>query len=471
VLCAILGRTAGRTPVLLLVDRDEKHHPNTDMGKRRMTVSEREQRRKLRKLMKMVDFVPAHKKALATALVQLASRSEGAEERKTLERLDRLTDAANEGRQVAARPDLEQHLRDIDSGAVVDSGVGEALSDKSNSQRRTRGDSKYPSTPGGHPADIGMPHSKYIYTPTHQQFSDGRLPCKPNIWRTATKLAEQIFAQYREYKPAGLADRFEWDSLSGSERKTWIKAMKGIWQSLDDVWPKELPVRPPVVPPGYLVCPACDGTTSVPRSLKVALEWFLARRAKKTKLDGRYRIEPHDWGYDEISAVELCSHYKEKRGALVEVILESGGPQLYQNQAPTRLHPMSVDIRRFPSALQMHRGALEVREKEKNLSASHRTELRRLKRERMIKGPLLVRGEDGRWSCDWRGLGVGCRVVHNSSGLSSECDRFSNFKQNMSKAELDLEKEVEKWFEAKPQEAISSLGSDTEKRNGAVLST
>ena len=118
-LCAILGRTAGRTPVLLLVDRDEKHHPNTDMGKRRMTVSEREQRRKLRKLMKMVDFVPAHKKALATALVQLASRSEGAEERKTLERLDRLTDVANEGRQVAARPDLEQHLRDIDSGAVT----------------------------------------------------------------------------------------------------------------------------------------------------------------------------------------------------------------------------------------------------------------------------------------------------------------------------------------------------------------
>ncbi len=114
-----------------------------------------------------------------------------------------------------------------------------------------------------------------------------------------------------------------------------------------------------------MVCPACEGKRSVPRSLRVALEWFLARRAKKAKLDGRERIDHGDWGYEEIAQVELCDYYRDKKEPLLAMELKVGVPNLFQNQKPTRLHPISIEIQRYPTDAQLQRGNLELKAKYK----------------------------------------------------------------------------------------------------------
>lgn len=419
-----------------------------------MTVSEREQRRKLRRLMKSVAFVPAHKRDLAIALADLASRSSGVEERRALERIERLVVEAPT-QSSTANTQIASVLRDIEGGQCG-----------SNAGKDHRPVSSYhdPSTPPGHTDTEQKPPRNIIYSPPHEQVSNERLPCKPLPWTTSEQLAESLAEYMRKYKDVMTMLTHPWENLSSKERKPWKLVAGELWKELDDVWPKELPTRRPLVPPGNVVCAGCDGTGTIPRSLKIALEWFLARRAKKTKLNGRYRIEAHDWGYDEIAAVELCSHYRENRSALIEVVLEHGGPQLFQDQKPTKLHPCSIRIDRYPTSKQMERGALEIREKHKKMSGMHRMQLKKIKKERMIRGPELKKNKRGEWECDWAGKGVGCSITHLSSGLTERCDRFTNFKQNMHKAEIELEKSVAAWFEqGNPDPVLRETSEISEK--------
>ncbi len=74
--------------------------------------------------------------------------------------------------------------------------------------------------------------------------------------------------------------------------------------------------------------------------------------------------------------------------------------------------------------------------------------LRKMQKEQLIRGPNLINNGKDVWVCDWEKRGVGCRVIHKSSGLSVSCESFNSFSQNLSSAELDLEAEVASWLES-----------------------
>lgn len=427
------------------------------MHRIRMSAEQRETRRKSRKLSKMLSSIPPHKHPLASALIEIAVGNDVSESRRALDRLHGLLVDMHDDSTPSVRSDgISAAIRSIDhdqnSSSEVDGSPTpphgqELLVGQSYRTHSKKGDDSTPSTPTGRSSFHTKQDLKYIYSNLHDPVINERLPCKPIPWTSKESLSENIYNAYNKYKPSGLVDKFSWNKLSKKEKKNWILLAEELWSGLEKVWPKTLPTRPPIVPTGFTHCPACDGRGSVPRVLKIALEWFLARRAKKAKLDGRERIDHTDWGYEEIAAVELCSYYRDKGEPMLAITLEEGVPGLYQDQKPTRLHPNSILISRFPTEIQIQKGQLEVREKHKALSAVQASQLKKMKRTK-IRGPILNKKKDG-WTAEWGGRGVGCTILHKNSGLKASSESFSNFKQNLCGAEIALEKKVEKWLQEK----------------------
>ena len=90
-------------------------------------------------------------------------------------------------------------------------------------------------------------------------------------------------------------------------------------------------------------------------------------------------------------------------------------------------------------------------EKHKVLSGVQRNQLKKMRRTK-VRGPTLIEGKEG-WDAEWVGRGVACEVLHLKSGLKSGSESFSNFKQNLSSAEIKLEKLVAEWFEEQEKPA------------------
>ena len=397
-----------------------------------MTLEERQVRRKYRRLAKVAAHVPPHKKPLALAYAELASQSAGADERLALQRLH----------------DLLPNTQDIH-----DSPESEIVTVLRSLDASGENESNYPSTPGGHPNIKQNPPSHNIYTPKHHTVRAERLVKPDTLWDNIQGFAQETYTAIREYRDASIDFAFHWTDLSPKERRIFSKALKSVYSKIDSIeWPEE--EEAPPVPPGHVVCPGCKGSGHVLKSLKVALEWFLTRRAKVSRGTKRYKINPGDWGYEEIAAVELCDHYREKQQPLVEMIFETGTTAL-QSSKPTRLDPNAILVQRYPTAKQIQRGMLEIRAAQKKLSGVQAQQLKKLKRE-MVPGPKVLKNEKGLPKLDWSKKGVGCRVTHKPSQMQHNCEAFSNFKQNFAKAETELEKKVAKWIEE--QESMEKQG-------------
>lgn len=416
---------------------------------RRMSENERQVRRKYRRLIKLVASVEEHKKPLARAFVELASKAEGSEERLALNNLVNLVCKDADSAKTQEETNLLGVLRSIESG---DSGVLGFQPSTPNT----------PSTPTGHRNHTGKATHINIYTPTHHTGKTERLSKPKDLWSNVRDFAADTYSAIREYRDASIDFRFPWSDLSAKEKRVFVKALKDVYGKVDAIeWPVE-EIHPPV-PAGHVDCPACGGSGHVLRSLKIALEWFLARRAKVQKGGKRYKIEPGDWGYEEIAAVELCDHYRNSNQPMVEMVLETQMRALQDSQ-PTQLDPHSLQVNRYPTEKQIQRGMLEIRAAQKKLSGMHSQQLKGLKKQ-MVPGPTVIKHKDKTPTLDWTGKGIGCRVIHTKSGLEYSCESFSNFRQNFAKAEKELEKQVAKWFAAQlEKENMESLQSVAAKR-------
>ena len=407
------------------------------MNRDRLKATDRQVRRNTRRLKRVLRHVPEHKQLIAEQLIGIAMHDDDTSSLGALETLLKLVESKEVSEELDRTPGLTQAIRDL-------------------------GDTP-PSTPMGHPVGTKKPNHIYIDSPQPQYAINERLLSKPSVIASRSAFVESVYIHFFRHRSFSLPFEFPWKSLSSSDKRKYSTALTDLYKEITGAWPTSLPVREPELGVGDVVCPACNGTRSVPRSLRVALEWFLARRAKKAKLDGRDRIDPGDWGYEEIAAVELCDYYRNMQTPLVALDLEVGVPNLFQDQKPTRLHPTSIEIHRYPTAAQLKRGSLELKEKYKKMTATDRTTLRKVRKEGRVRGPTLIDNKKGVWVCDWKQRGVGCRVTHISSSITVSSESYSNFGQNLSLAELELESKVASWFEEQknvPCETITGTQKD-----------
>ena len=412
-----------------------------DKRRRRMTLEDRQVRRKFRRLQKMVSKAPAHVQPLASAYAELASQSTGIEERLALQNIQSLLVANPDS---AAEPGATGSNKASGSTRVTRDNIVTVLNEIDNPETLEKLDT--PSTPGGHPDYKTNPLHINIYSPKRDKFSNARFGKPDFLWHDLDDFAQDVYASVRENRTAAIDFRFPYKDLDKKERRVFSNALKFVYGKLDSVeWPSGKG-ETPQCPPGHVDCPACRGSGTVIRTLKIALEWFLTRRAKVSRGTRRYRIDPGDWGYEEIAAVELCDYYRNKKSPLVELIFETGSGALSQNSKPTRLEPNAIQVNRYPTEKQINRGMLEIRAAQKKLSGMHAQQLKKLKKE-MVPGPKVNKDKENLYSLDWARKGVGCHIVHKHSGKEVVCESFTNFKQNFLKAEKELEKKVAKWVD------------------------
>ena len=433
--------------------QDNSHRPREPKP-----VIDRERRTKARRLRKSLAFIPEHKRPLAESLIDIALDGSITEARRAIDRLlslvsDPTGSSSNQG------PDILSNIRSLEhpSNYTTSSDLGQTPTPKGN-----------PGTLGGRLKGMAVPRTSFKGSLPQQQVIDGRsstltLPTKPLPWRGAKGLAEHLHEKVREYGIVNNSpqSRFTWNTLGKSDRQFYDLIATDLYRELDNIWPKEIPAISHPQSPGTVRCEACDGTGWVPRALRVALNWFLAARAKKARKEGKYYIRKGDWGYEEIAAVELCDYYRNKEDTMVLVeFWEAGGSHLELDRT-SKFHPDSIVIERYPTEAQLKRGMLELKEKQKRLSGADKAVLTKIRKHSKLRGPTMSE-RDGVWHTEWGGRGVASRIVHKSSGLATFCESFSNFKQNRAAAESELEKMVQSWFESSTQNDVE-MRATTEK--------
>lgn len=412
----------------------------------RLNAADRQMRRNTRRLKRILRYVPQHKRLVAEQLVNIATDDNDSSSLGALETLLKLMEGRELEQETHRDTALTEAIRELGGNNLTSQHLD--TTNRVHTSERVGSARKTGCTPGGRASNLQNTKHIYIDSTQHQYPITERLLSKPKVIASKDSFVENVYIHFFRNRSFSLPFDFEWTTLSSSEKRKYTTALKPLYKEISDAWPKSLPEREPELEPGDVVCPACNGSRGVPRALRVALEWFLARRAKKAKLDGRERIDPGDWGYEEISAVELCDYYRNKEAPLLCMELKVGVPNLFQDQKPTRLHPTSIEVQRYPTETQLDRGNLELKEKYKKQSAVDRSRLRKMQKEKLIRGPILIENSKGLWSCDWKSRGVGCRVIHIKSGLSVSSESFNNFSQNLSSAELELESLVASWLES-----------------------
>lgn len=407
----------------------------------------KEERRERRQLLKLLQHVTEHKKPLALVYVELVVKSQGIDKRRSLLKLESLMSECKPSSSAPQSSGLLDALRSLDDPkSNLDSNSRVVRQSRPKRSRHTRDDGGLgelvdtPSTPGGPRSGGSKSNTNIIYTPIHHTVSIESY-C-PNPYIEVSELASDVHLSLREHESVSQNLLAPYEELGVSEQAVFMSIVKRAHARLVGGWPKSLPLLQPVIGDLDVNCPACEGQGFVPRGMRVALEWFLKKRAirYRSKFLHVHQIRPQDWGYEEISQIEMHPAYRG--GNMTDVLVESSNAQWCRMMSPTKLHPFDVVINRWPTDTQIRRGVLEMFVKMKSARPEHRKELKGMALDDKVRGPLIVDDESGGWKCDWEGRGIGCTIVHKSSGLSSSYSGYKSFVQNRDVAERHLEPQV-----------------------------